>query len=139
LHLPHFRKFIFASAVVSPHRTRTLGRKINEESPSVCKNGKFGFGFRDLPGVGGEDHRGAENPNLDWNGVVKETLMACPVCDTKVKEKMSSEAHRRIYHCPKCLAWLSTKKGDHCVYDSYGSIKCPRMQIKERRGRKLLT
>ena len=77
-------------------------------------------------------------PNLHWDGLLKETLMTCPVCDSQVREKMSSEALRRIYHCPKCLAWLSTKKGDHCVYDSYGSIRCPRMQIKERRVRKLL-
>jgi hypothetical protein len=63
--------------------------------------------------------------------------VTCPVCKTKVQEKMSSEAPKRIYHCPKCLSWLSPKQGDHCIYDSYGSVKCPPIQIKERRAKKL--
>jgi hypothetical protein len=103
------------------------------------KMGSLALGFVTFLGSVGRTIAAPRSPNLDWAGVVKETHMTCPVCDTKVREKMSSEALRRIYHCPKCLAWLSTKKGDHCVYDSYGSIKCPRMQIKERRVRKLPT
>jgi hypothetical protein len=26
------------------------------------------------------------------------------------------------------LTWLSPKPGDHCIYDSYGSVKCPPIQ-----------
>jgi hypothetical protein len=101
------------------------------------KIGSLALGFVAFLGSVGRTIAAPRSTILNWNGVVKETLMTCPVCAAKVTEKMSSEALRRIYHCPKCLAWLSTKKGDHCVYDSYGSIRCPRMQIKERRVRKL--
>ena len=101
--------------------------------------GSLALGFVAFLGSVGRTIAAPRSTLLRWDGVIKETLMTCPVCNSKIREKMSSEAHRRIYHCPKCLAWLSTKKGDHCVYDSYGSIGCPRMQIKERRVRKLTT
>jgi hypothetical protein len=100
------------------------------------KLGSLALGFVAFLGSVGRSIAVPRSTDLDWDGVVKDTLMTCPVCNTKVREKMSSEALRRIYHCPKCLTWLSTKKGDHCVYDSYGSIKCPRTQIKERRLRR---
>jgi anaerobic selenocysteine-containing dehydrogenase len=72
-----------------------------------------------------------------WAGVIKDSVVTCPVCGTGVRETMSSEAAKRVYHCPKCLAWLRPKEGDHCIYDSYGSVKCPTMQIKERRAKNL--
>jgi hypothetical protein len=50
---------------------------------------------------------------------------------------MSSESVKRVFHCPSCLAWLSPKKGDHCIYDSYGSVKCPAMQLKARKAQNL--
>jgi hypothetical protein len=101
------------------------------------KIGSLALGFVAFLGSVGRTIAAPRSTILSRDGVVKQTLMTCPVCNTKVTEKMSSEALRHIYHCPKCLAWLSTKKGDHCVYDSYGSIRCPRMQIKERQVRKL--
>jgi hypothetical protein len=66
-------------------------------------------------------------------GIAGDCVVTCPVCKTKVRETMSSEASKRVYHCPGCLSWLSPKKGDHCIYDSYGSVKCPATQVKERR------
>jgi hypothetical protein len=75
--------------------------------------------------------------NPVWAGVVKDCVITCPVCKTKVQETMSSETPKRVYHCPVCLTWLSPKKGDHCIYDSYGSVNCPPLQIKARRARGL--
>jgi hypothetical protein len=66
-------------------------------------------------------------------GIARDCVMTCPVCKAKVHERMPSETLKLVYHCPGCLSWLSPKKGDHCVYDSYGSTKCPPVQVKERR------
>ena len=48
---------------------------------------------------------------------------------------MCSEAVKlnSFINCPACLVWASPKNGDHCIYDSYGSAKCPPVQVKERR------
>ncbi len=72
-----------------------------------------------------------------WDGVQGDCVLTCPCCQHKSQEKMSSENLKRIYHCPICLAWLSTKKGDHCIYDSYGSVRCPAIQIRTRRSKNL--
>ena len=68
-----------------------------------------------------------------WDGIVGTTIITCPSCKKKLSSKMSSESVKRVFHCPTCLAWLSPKKGDHCIYDSYGSVKCPAIQLKARK------
>lgn len=72
-----------------------------------------------------------------WDGIVGDCVVTCPACKNKVQEKMSSESVKRVFHCPSCLAWLSPKKGDHCIYDSYGSVKCPAIQLKARKAQNL--
>jgi hypothetical protein len=72
-----------------------------------------------------------------WDGIARDCVVTCPTCKKKVQETMSSETIKKIYHCPNCLAWLSPKKGDHCIYDSYGSVKCPVMQLKARKAQNL--
>ena len=101
------------------------------------KIGSLALGFVAFLGLVGRTFAKLRTTNPVWDGVVNDSLVTCPVCKTKVQEKMSSEAPKRIYHCPKCLSWLSPKQGDHCIYDSYGSVKCPPIQIKERRAKKL--
>lgn len=71
-----------------------------------------------------------------YRGVIRDCVITCPVCNEKTLETMSRESLKRIYHCPRCLTWLSPYPGDHCIYDSYGSVKCPRIQLK--RGTKLI-
>jgi hypothetical protein len=101
------------------------------------KTGSLVLGFVALIGSAGRMFAKPRAPNPDWDGIVNDTIMTCPVCSTKTREKMSGEALKRIYHCPRCLTWLSTKKGDHCIYDSYGSAKCPAIQVKGRRAQSL--
>jgi hypothetical protein len=69
---------------------------------------------------------------------VADCVVTCPVCKTKVQETMVPETLKLIYHCPVCLTWLSPKKGAHCIYDSYGSVNCPPIQVKKRREQGLL-
>ena len=63
-------------------------------------------------------------------GVARECVITCPVCKEGTTEVMSRESLKRVFHCPKCLTWLEPYPGDHCIYDSYGSVKCPRIQVK---------
>jgi hypothetical protein len=70
---------------------------------------------------------------VQWAGIVGDCVVTCPVCQTRVREHMVSETPKLIYHCPKCLTWLRPKKGDHCIYDSYGSVNCPPIQVKKLR------
>jgi hypothetical protein len=71
---------------------------------------------------------------IQWDGIVGDCVVTCPVCKTQVQETMVSETLKLIYHCPVCLTWLSPKKGDHCIYESYGSVNCPPIQVKKRRA-----
>ena len=70
---------------------------------------------------------------VQWDGIVANCVVTCPTCKTQVQEYMVSESLRHIWHCPVCLTWLSPKKGDHCIYDSYGSVNCPQIQVKKKR------
>jgi hypothetical protein len=88
-------------------------------------------------GLAGRAFSMPRKANPTWDGVIRDSVVVCPACKSKVQERMSSESVKRIYHCPTCLTWLSTKKGDHCIYDSYGSVKCPATQLKERRAKNL--
>ena len=72
--------------------------------------------------------------NPVWAGVVKHCVLTCPVCKNRTQEFMVSESLKLVFQCPACLTWLSPKKNDHCIYDSYGSVNCPPIQIKKRRA-----
>jgi hypothetical protein len=76
-----------------------------------------------------------ENPV--WDGVVYQAVITCPVCKTQETVAMPPESPLRVYHCPVCLSWLSPKKNDHCIFESYGSKHCAQLQIKERRQKGL--
>jgi hypothetical protein len=65
-----------------------------------------------------------------WQGIERSSVITCPVCSHSVSEKVSRETLKRVFHCPQCLTWLAPKPGDHCIYDSYGSFKCPPLQLK---------
>jgi hypothetical protein len=75
----------------------------------------------------------ANRQNLVWDGVVYQAVITCPVCKTQETVGMPPESPLRVYHCPVCLTWLSPKKNDHCIFESYGSKPCAQLQIKERR------
>ena len=77
-----------------------------------------------------------QNPN--WDGVSYISSVQCPVCGTVEQRGMPIESPLRIYHCPQCKSWLSPKKGDHCIFDSYGSVPCAPIQIKARRAKGLV-
>ena len=60
--------------------------------------------------------------------VVLESVISCPACGGKTPETMPTDACQYFYECPKCKTLLKPKKGDCCVFCSYGSVKCPPIQ-----------
>jgi hypothetical protein len=101
------------------------------------KTSCLALGFISLVGFTSRAFAKPRRTNPDWDGITTSCVITCPSCKTKVKAAMGSENLKRVYHCPACLVWLSPKKGDHCIYDSYGSVKCPAMQLKARKAQNL--
>ena len=59
--------------------------------------------------------------------ILKSTI-TCPECGHKETEWMQTDACQWFYECKNCGAVLKPKKGDCCVFCSYGSVPCPPMQ-----------
>lgn len=61
--------------------------------------------------------------SIQW----KSTL-ACPECGSKITDRMPEDSCRYFRECPSCGELMKAKKGDCCVYCSYGDIPCPPVQ-----------
>ncbi len=59
-----------------------------------------------------------------------ESTITCPVCGVRTKEEMPKDACLYFYNCKACGAPLKPKQGDCCVFCSYGSVKCPPIQME---------
>ncbi len=57
-----------------------------------------------------------------------QSTITCPNCKYKKEETMPTDACQFFYECEKCHTVLKPKKGDCCVYCSYGSVPCPPIQ-----------
>ena len=66
--------------------------------------------------------------------VVFKSTITCPHCGYAAVQTMPTDACQYIYVCEGCGAQLKPKKGDCCVYCSYGSVPCPPIQ-EERASR----
>lgn len=64
--------------------------------------------------------------------VILQSLITCPVCCFSKEETMPSDACQFFYKCESCDALLKPKKGDCCVFCSYGTIVCPPMQTGDK-------
>ena len=60
--------------------------------------------------------------------IVNESKITCPNCGHQKTEKMPTDSCQWFYECENCNIILKPKKGDCCVFCSYGDIKCPTMQ-----------
>lgn len=58
------------------------------------------------------------------------STLTCPECGYSKSEKMPTDQCQFFYTCENCKAILKPKKGDCCVYCSYGDIPCPPIQEK---------
>ncbi len=60
--------------------------------------------------------------------MILESEITCPKCGYKKIETMPTDACQWFYECTNCGAILKPKKGDCCVFCSYGTVPCPPMQ-----------
>jgi len=57
-----------------------------------------------------------------------QSIITCPHCGFSKEETMPTDSCQFFYECTNCGVILKPKKGDDCVYCSYGSEKCPPIQ-----------
>jgi len=62
------------------------------------------------------------------NKVILESTIKCPFCSHVKTEIMPTDACQWFYECESCGTLLKPKKGDCCVYCSYGTAPCPPVQ-----------
>ena len=62
---------------------------------------------------------------------VLESLLTCPHCSGRSRETMPTDACLFFYDCPHCGKRLKPKSGDCCVFCSYGTVRCPPIQLGE--------
>jgi len=66
---------------------------------------------------------------------VEATLLSeitCPACGAKSEEEMPENACIYFYECKHCRQLLKPLKGDCCVFCSFGTVKCPPVQLSGR-------
>jgi hypothetical protein len=57
-----------------------------------------------------------------------QSIITCPICGHQNEETMPTDACMFFYECEKCHNILKPKKGDCCVFCSYGTVPCPPIQ-----------
>ena len=58
-----------------------------------------------------------------------QSTITCPECGHKATETMPTDAYQWLYECTGCKALLRPLPGDCCVFCSYGTVKCPPIQV----------
>ena len=61
--------------------------------------------------------------------VILESELTCPHCGLVHRESMPTESCLFFHECPGCHALLRPKRGDCCVFCSFGSVACPSVQL----------
>ncbi len=61
--------------------------------------------------------------------ITLQSIIACPICGHRQGETMPTDACQYFYECSSCKTRFKPKQGDCCVYCSYGTVKCPPIQM----------
>jgi hypothetical protein len=62
--------------------------------------------------------------------IILESLLTCPECGHATLEQMPTDSCCFFHKCDHCHTFLRPKAGDCCVFCSYGSVKCPPVQLQ---------
>ncbi|MHB0927003.1 MAG: GDCCVxC domain-containing (seleno)protein [Gallionellaceae bacterium] len=60
--------------------------------------------------------------------IILESTITCPECGHKQTETMPTDTCQWFYECSACGVLLKPKRGDCCVFCSYGTTPCPPIQ-----------
>ena len=71
---------------------------------------------------GGRDWRRVSNPMVLISDVI------CPACGYVNVEIMPPARRIQFVDCLNCGQKIGEKPGDHCVFCSHGSVRCPEKQ-----------
>ena len=63
--------------------------------------------------------------------IVEFSIIKCPHCGHKARERMLTNACQFYYDCTGCGVLLKPKPGDCCVFCSFGDVKCPPIQMDQ--------
>jgi hypothetical protein len=66
--------------------------------------------------------------------VILRSTITCPLCGHQEEEIMPADACQWFYNCKGCGAVLRPRHGDCCVFCSFGTVKCPPMQLNPHTG-----
>ena len=58
----------------------------------------------------------------------RQSVITCPACGHAETETMPTDACQFYYDCKGCGALLRPRRGDCCVFCTYGSVPCPPIQ-----------
>ena len=58
------------------------------------------------------------------------SVITCPECGGAAEEEMPTDACQYFYECTHCHKLLRPKAGDCCVFCSFGTVKCPPVQME---------
>ncbi|HSA87064.1 MAG TPA: GDCCVxC domain-containing (seleno)protein [Nitrospira sp.] len=61
---------------------------------------------------------------------VDYSVLTCPRCGNRSNQEMPQNACIVFFRCPSCKTVLRPLSGDCCVFCSYGSVKCPPVQLQ---------
>jgi hypothetical protein len=56
------------------------------------------------------------------------STITCPHCGHQKTETMPTDACQFFYDCEECGKVLQPRKGDCCVFCSFGTVPCPPVQ-----------
>lgn len=60
---------------------------------------------------------------------VLRSILTCPHCGVTAVETMPTDSCVYFHECANCRTLLRPTPGDCCVFCSYGSVKCPPIQL----------
>ena len=66
--------------------------------------------------------------------ILFHSVLTCPHCGFARQETMLKDACLFFYECTHCKALLRANPGDCCVFCSFGSNKCPPVQLQRKRS-----
>jgi hypothetical protein len=68
---------------------------------------------------------------IEGRHAVLRSTLTCPRCGFQKEEAMPTDSCHFFYECEGCHTLLRPAKGDCCVFCSYGSVKCPPVQMQK--------
>lgn len=75
-----------------------------------------------------EGHSAAPRQGPQAGDAVLVSVITCPHCGTARSERMPIDACVIAYDCSGCSTRLRPRRGDCCVFCSWGSVPCPPVQ-----------